>query len=1457
MATLLLSAAGAAVGSSFSGSVLGLSGAVIGRAVGATIGRVIDQKLLGQGSEPVETGRIDRYKLSGVGEGTPVANTVGRMRLGGQVIWSTHFLEHSTTTGGGGGKGAPQQPKTTSYSYSVSVALALCEGEILHVGRIWADGTLIERDTLALRVYRGTEDQLPDPKMEAVEGAGEVPAYRGMAYVVIEDLDLTPYGNRMPQLSFEVVRAVATTPKQSPSAGDTLRAVAVIPGTGEYSLATTPVSYHRGVGQHAKVNMNTPSGQTDFMTSMDDLTSELPNCQAVSLVVSWFGNDLRAGHCSIQPKVDQKLEDAAEMPWSVSGLTRAAASEIAKIDGRPIYGGTPTDASVIQAIRELTARGQSVMFYPFILMEILAQNGLPDPWSDAPDQAELPWRGRITGEKAAGEPGSPDGTAANREAIDAFFGTVTAADFAISSGSVSYQGPAEWTYSRFILHLAALSAAAGGVAAFCIGSELRALTQMRDDAGFPFVDKLRELAAEVRVILPDAKLGYAADWSEYFGYHPQDGSGDLFFHLDPLWADENIDFIGIDNYMPLADWRDGTDHADVNWGSDYNLDYLKSNIEGGEGFDWYYPSSEARDAQIRVPITDGAGGTPWVYRYKDVRNWWSNLHFERHHPAVRSILPSGADPSAWALSGATVTATSDVYDVFKQPVDIASQSSEDDAIEAAPVVLDADQTYALRVHFRFGTSSQLRLVLRHLSGHVTVTATPGQQAAVSGATSLVQATSLEEHSEEVFTLRVTLRYGTHSALTIAVGPGSDTPDETLHFFGADLSPWPVPPTDWVPQSKPIWFTEIGCPAIDKGANQPNVFFDPKSSESAVPHYSNGRRDDIIQLQTLRAVTQYWADPEINPVSTVYGGAMIDIDRIFAWAWDARPYPAFPNNIDLWSDGQNYTTGHWLSGRISSQSLDLVVAELCRRAGLKDGDIDVSALYGVVRGYSTADLETARARLQPLMLAYDFTAVERDGKIVFHHLPLVPDSVVSDAEAVIDGDHDGISYTRAPAAETMGRVRIAHVEADGVFETRIAEAIFPDDTDITTSQNDLPLSLTTTEARDIAERWLAASRMARDSVELALPPSRHDVQAGAMMELPGGTLWRIDRVEDGGARKIEATRVEPTISDPPDATETLVQAELYVPPVPVDPVFLDLPLLTGEEVEFAPHIAVAATPWPGSVAVYASATADNFALNTVVETSSVIGVLETPMPAAQPGIWDRGPAIRVRILDGSLSSVTAEEVLNGANVGALGADDTGPWEVIQFKDATLVAPDIWEIGLRLRGQAGTEAFMPPSWPAGTLFVLLDGRPQQIELASSARGLARNYRIGPARRSLDDDSFVARSLAFDGVGLRPYAPAHLRSKSTSSDTEFTWIRRTRIDGDSWQGSDVPLGEDQEQYLLRISDAGGLKREVSVTKPAWSYPEAERIADGTASSFTVDVAQVSARFGPGPSTRIMING
>ncbi|MEM7319185.1 MAG: host specificity protein, partial [Pseudomonadota bacterium] len=387
MATIVLSAAGAAIGGSIGGSVAGLSSAVIGRAIGASIGRVIDDRISsrvsGQGAEPVETGKVDRFRLTQTGEGAPIARVFGRMRVGGQVIWASQFRETATVTpgspgsssrgkGGGRRQQSAPQPQRTEYSYSVSLAIAICEGEVLSVGRVWADGEEVSPEDLNMRVYRGTQDQLPDPVIEAIEGQGQVPAYRGTAYVVMDDLSLGGFGNRVPQFSFEVVRMEQDNdPEYAERLSRIIKGVSIIPSTGEYALATGQQNYTDGPGSFWPANMNMATGQSDFTRSMQTLAEELPGCQAASLVVSWFGNDLRCGSCEILPKIERRVADGHTMPWQVAGLTRATASEIAKVDGEPVYGGTPTDQSVIEAIRHLKATGKRVMFYPFILMEQL------------------------------------------------------------------------------------------------------------------------------------------------------------------------------------------------------------------------------------------------------------------------------------------------------------------------------------------------------------------------------------------------------------------------------------------------------------------------------------------------------------------------------------------------------------------------------------------------------------------------------------------------------------------------------------------------------------------------------------------------------------------------------------------------------------------------------------------------------------------------------------------------------------------------------------------------------------------------------------------------------------------------------------------------------------------------------------------------------------------------------
>ncbi|WP_144431602.1 hypothetical protein [Jannaschia seosinensis] len=345
----------------------------------------------------------------------------------------------------------------------MSFAMALCEGEVQRVGRIWADGEEIDRNSIQIHLHTGAEDQLPDGLMEAVEGAGTVPAYRGTAYVVIEDLNLTPYGNRIPNLSFEVVRYIRI-PGETAVPAELIEGVALIPGTGEYALATTAVHYDQGIGRKESANINTKQSASDFRVALREMIEELPNLKSVTLVVSWFGDDLRCGSCSIRPAVEQKDCDGKPLVWSVSGLDRQAAMLVPTLDGRPVYGGTPCDHSVVEAIRELKSRGIKVTFYPFILMIQTEGNGLPDPYG-GPEQACLPWRGRITSSIPARQGRAPRSTNVHDE-VKCFFGQTRQEDIVCSSGTkyVSLSGPPnDWSYRRFVLHYAALCREAGEI----------------------------------------------------------------------------------------------------------------------------------------------------------------------------------------------------------------------------------------------------------------------------------------------------------------------------------------------------------------------------------------------------------------------------------------------------------------------------------------------------------------------------------------------------------------------------------------------------------------------------------------------------------------------------------------------------------------------------------------------------------------------------------------------------------------------------------------------------------------------------------------------------------------------------------------------------------------------------------------------------------------------------------
>jgi hypothetical protein len=162
--------------------------------------------------------------------------------------------------------------------------------------------------------------------------------------VVFERLPLENFGNRIPQLSFEVVRPIGQLEKM-------LRAVTLIPGTTELGYATETVTRTLGPGQSVAENRRVSYAASDVIAALDDLQAQAPHIERVAVVVAWFGTDLRAGHCRVVPGIDNRDKATYGATWSVAGVTRAAAYLVSHVDGRPAYGGTPSD----QSVRDLIA----------------------------------------------------------------------------------------------------------------------------------------------------------------------------------------------------------------------------------------------------------------------------------------------------------------------------------------------------------------------------------------------------------------------------------------------------------------------------------------------------------------------------------------------------------------------------------------------------------------------------------------------------------------------------------------------------------------------------------------------------------------------------------------------------------------------------------------------------------------------------------------------------------------------------------------------------------------------------------------------------------------------------------------------------------------------------------------------------------------------------------------------
>jgi hypothetical protein len=387
-------------------------------------------------------------------------------------------------------------------------------------------------------------------------------------------------------------------------------------------------------------------------------------------------------------------------------------------------------------------------------------------------------------------------------------------------------------------------------------------------------------------------------------------------------------------------------------------------------------------------------------------------------------------------------------------------------------------------------------------------------------------------------------------------------------------------------------------------------------------------------------------------------------------------------------------------------------------------------------------------------------------------------------------------------------------------------------------------------------------LAKDTIRFALPPSQRQVSAGDRVRIEVGgrsDSYRIDRVELGSFQTLKGVHSDAKLYQPQPYQADRLRLDRFVPPLPVFATFLDLPSLSGDEQPQAPYVAASAEPWPGRVAVYASYSLHDYALAQVITRQSYIGRLCSPLPAGPLGLIDRGTQLLVEMPNLPLSSIKLEAFLAGQNKMAIGDGSAGNWEIVQFQFAALRQRGVYQLSGLLRGLHGSDAIMPDEWPSGSLLVTLDQAPPQISVSPIKRGIERHFRIGPAAKPFDDPIFQSSSQVFLKNVLRPYRPCHIEIRIKPEVIEFTWLRRGRVDADLWQEGEIPLAEAAERYRVRILAQSVVLREAYPERPVWTYEKAWYVSDlktNNMNGLRFEVAQLSDRFGPGPSAYITIS-
>lgn len=518
----------------------------------------------------------------------------------------------------------------------------------------------------------------------------------------------------------------------------------------------------------------------------------------------------------------------------------------------------------------------------------------------------------------------------------------------------------------------------------------------------------------------------------------------------------------------------------------------------------------------------------------------------------------------------------------------------------------------------------------------------------------------------------------------------------------------------------------------------------------------------------------------------------------------------------------------------------VLLDLCTRAGLDAGEVDVSDVSAEVHG----------VRLQPgpaagiigtIIDGLGLQAVGTGTQIAFRPVEQPVGPEIDEGELLAGGE--GRFPIRRLREDVLPRsVAVSHYDPARDYQPGVQIQQRQSVRSVQATTLDAPIVLTVAEAFAAADALIYRAWVARTQYgPFGLPARYLGLEPGDVIGVTVDAVRhevRLRRVEIGahGALQCEGEAYDAAVLTGAAGGTGGDFGGQSLPDYGTTTLFiLDVPAMTDAEAAQVGY-RIAATgsgaAWRAGALEVSVDDGTSWVPVTTLLAYTVLGfggatALPAPPAAIGAANIDITSTVQVTLVKGTLASVSDELLLSGANRAMLGD------EIIQFGTATLDSGTTYTLSRLLRGRRGTEWAMADH-AADEPFVLLSGAPF-VPQAAADLGAERLYRITPA--SGVPSSSVAFTLT--GASARPFAPVLVAgARDGSNNLTISWTRRSRIGTELPDSGDIPLDEASQAYEVDILDAGDVLRTISASSTSCTYSAADQTADFGAPQPSVDV-------------------